>query len=270
MNLYNDSGECRHPPYGGCGLKLFGTIFVRLHNQSPSIRRVWIEIAENAIDYRKCFVTLHTEGVDWNRWNIDSCIYRLRVTLHTEGVDWNRWIGGICHALPLVTLHTEGVDWNFWHYRYLLKSYLSPSIRRVWIEIDIVIMFFSFYQSPSIRRVWIEIYADLLDYAEKHGHPPYGGCGLKFFCKLVFLIVSIVTLHTEGVDWNTTAIKTYGDVGASPSIRRVWIEISQFRKLTFPYNRHPPYGGCGLKLFSLPLYDVVWTCHPPYGGCGLK
>ena len=56
--------------------------------------------------------------------------------------------------------------------------------------------------SPSMRRVWIEIAENPLDERKAEGHPPCGGCGLKY-----------------GPGNN-------GDLPQlSPSMRRVWIEI---------------------------------------------
>ena len=54
---------------------------------------------------------------------------------------------------------------------------LSPSMRRVWIEIFELQSNFSYHRSPSMRRVWIEI-----SLACALGRHP------------------LVTLHAEGVD----------------------------------------------------------------------
>ena len=54
----------------------------------------------------------------------------------------------------------------------------SPSMRRVWIEIDFsALLFYGLIPSPSMRRVWIEI--------ETGEHGVY---------------THTVTLHAEGVD----------------------------------------------------------------------
>ena len=56
----------------------------------------------------------------------------------------------------------------------------SPSTRRVWIEI-IKWNNNSFLSlSPSTRRVWIEIKQPFRWLTYQQGHPPLGGCGLKF------------------------------------------------------------------------------------------
>ena len=111
---------------------------------SPSTRRVWIEISDYFDSKTNKYVTLHTEGVDWNIIHNGGCIDFLNVTLHTEGVDWNPaaakktekiemspstrrvWIeianDRHSHILRTVTLHTEGVDWNVLRSRTLTAS----------------------------------------------------------------------------------------------------------------------------------------------------
>ena len=80
---------------------------------------------------------------------------------------------------------------------------LSPSTRRVWIEIYVIEFSFKVFLSPSTRRVWIEIrFIDIM-LTSDGGHPPHGGCGLKLI------------LDKRGFNNDK-----------SPSTRRVWIEIS--------------------------------------------
>ena len=81
----------------------------------------------------------------------------------------------------------------------------SPSTRRVWIEINFFnLLPKSFKTSPSTRRVWIEIgYNADATYDFCAGHPPHGGCGLKY---------------------NEKFVKRFFE--KSPSTRRVWIEIA--------------------------------------------
>ena len=56
--------------------------------------------------------------------------------------------------------------------------------------------------SPSARRVWIEIVMLRMLLAVCQGHPPRGGCGLKY---------------SENVPYHRNI--------PSPSARRVWIEM---------------------------------------------
>ena len=55
-----------HPLHRGCGLKLPHCYNMVKQLQSPSSQRVWIEIAFGAFADSGAFVTLFTEGVDWN------------------------------------------------------------------------------------------------------------------------------------------------------------------------------------------------------------
>ena len=53
--------------------------------------------------------------------------------------------------------------------------------------------------SPSLRRVWVEIGMMATMIMAVGGHPPCGGCGLKYtplVCKFTKLVV---TLLAEGV-----------------------------------------------------------------------
>ena len=101
----------------------------------------------------------------------------------------------------------------------------SPSTRRVWIEIIPLTYSFSIRSSPSTRRVWIEILRQRADYKCQERHPPHGGCGLK--SKML-----------QGYHQNPKGHPPHGGCGLklklqflyryqnrSPSTRRVWIEI---------------------------------------------
>ena len=76
----------------------------------------------------------------------------------------------------------------------------SPSVWRVWIEIHEKKEAYAFLQSPSVWRVWIEISQLAHAPPGQHGHPPCGGCGLKYIDRLARWAESIVTLRVEGVD----------------------------------------------------------------------
>ena len=89
---------------------------------------------------------------------------------------------------------------------------VSPSARRVWIEICFRGAIKCKPMSPSARRVWIEITHIRGSVHSSRRHPPPGGCGLKY----------------------VTCEKEY-EYRRSPSARRVWIEIS---RLYVPNDRY--------------------------------
>ena len=79
--------------------------------ESPSVRKVWIEIGRPYMETYEYQVTFRKEGVDWNRilsWALEA-VYS--VTFRKEGVDWNIPPAHII-AQRLVTFRKEGVDWN--------------------------------------------------------------------------------------------------------------------------------------------------------------
>ena len=125
-------------------------------------------------------------------------------------------------------------------------SLRSPSTRRVWIEIAWLKWLLLCLESPSTRRVWIEILMALLHKVAWLGHPPRGGCGLKYIPPAQPLARCWVTLHAEGVDLNDGETASLVDVSG-----------------------HPPRGGCGLKLRGVHQGEKTES-HPPRGGCGLK
>ena len=123
---------------------------------------------------------------------------------------------------------------------------MSPSTRRVWIEI------FDFY--TYLQFLHVTLHTEGVDWngeiqiRTEHfsSHPPHGGCGLKFsllippiFCEL------------------------------SPSTRRVWIEILKISasKLGIDVTLHTE-GVDWNRIVTKP--EVQAYCHPPHGGCGLK
>ena len=169
-----------------------------------STRRVWIEITFTQSSGSVQYVTLHTESMDWNHTG------RARVTI------------AIC-----VTLHTESMDWNFELTIQFLQLLKLLSTRRVWIEIEENIIYNkqpSGY-SPhgeyglksvcddlkkvmlrllSTRRVWIEIFDVNRAELWYTGYSPHGEYGLKSLRCICILLLHLVTLHTESMDWNNT------------------------------------------------------------------
>ena len=58
----------------------------------------------------------------------------MAVAFREEGVDWNIKSGSQV-SLILVAFREEGVDWNSDVSKYMPAYKLSPSVRKVWIEI---------------------------------------------------------------------------------------------------------------------------------------
>ena len=57
----------------------------------------------------------------------------------------------------------------------------SPSMRREWIEIFLLVVYPLIRGSPSMRREWIEMAYYTGIAADQSGLPPCGGSGLKCF-----------------------------------------------------------------------------------------
>ena len=81
-----------------------------------------------------------------------------------------------------------------------MRSRMSLSARRVWIEIWFKKYLYFANMSLSARRVWIEIINKFLDNSKRAGHSPRGGCGLKFPHMDDEDKEILVTLREEGVD----------------------------------------------------------------------
>ena len=54
----------RLPPCGGSGLKSYGKYVAMSEEESPSMRREWIEITKSNSGSTSSYVSLHAEGVD--------------------------------------------------------------------------------------------------------------------------------------------------------------------------------------------------------------
>ena len=78
-------------------------------------------------------------------------------------------------------------------------SSLSPSMRRVWIEIEVPDFTRELLKSPSMRRVWIEI---LMPLTKETGimSPSMRRVWIEMEAPNAFAEVVGVTLHAEGVD----------------------------------------------------------------------
>ena len=79
-------------------------------------------------------------------------------------------------------------------------SVSSPSLRRVWVEIDRESGICQTLRlSPSLRRVWVEMSPMTCAMYSEPCHPPCGGCGLKCNKFGVGAPEPVVTLLAEGV-----------------------------------------------------------------------
>ena len=123
--------------------------------------------------------------------------------------------------------------------------------------------------SPSTRRVWIEIKYLGKPSQPEPSHPPLGGCGLKCF-QAVNLGFELLSPSTRRVWIEIPIFLDFGQfIFKSPSTRRVWIEIGIINGIGGIAGGHPPLGGCGLK-YPRCKDSTSTYCHPPLGGCGLK
>ena len=145
------------------------------------------------------------------------------VTLHTEGVDRNDTVPSVS-IRPHVTLHTEGVDRNIRRaVSSTQKKAVSPSTRRVWIEIC--------WHPPTAALSEVTLHTEGVDRNEKRGSSD-GPCYKSPSTRRVWIEIS-----KEGF---------YGQLDyTSPSTRRVWIEMSMDSFVNDSIDCHPPHGGCG-------------------------
>ena len=192
---------------------------------SPSMRREWIEIPDRRYSLHNAD-SLPPCGGSGLKWFHRSFRRFLNVSLHAEGVDWNicpdtyedddsslppcggsglKCLLNIQNILRLLCLPPcGGSGLKFLYCLPVDFFYMSPSMRREWIEIHMLWNLRRNDTSPSMRREWIEIYLDSLSVG-----------------------TISVSLHAEGVDWNKEVpLGTY-EVAMSPSMRREWIEMDQ-------------------------------------------
>ena len=107
-------------------------------------------------------------------------------------------------------------------------------------------LFCALLQSPSARRVWIEILVVIPAARRTPGHPPHGGCGLKFWLSMWCQWGQRHPPH-GGCGLKCFLRFVYCRNVLSPSARRVWIEMTDCGKFNTRRRCHPPHGGCGLK-----------------------
>ena len=145
-----------------------------------------------------------------------------------------------------VTTHKGGVDWNLVTYvvPYMVKGHHPQG----WCGLKSTA---GLYQVTS------------------HRHHPQGWCGLKLFKRLKKFVMSLVTTHKGGVDWNYPFFVDIRFTASSPPTRVVWIEILL---LISPWPRPgvtTHKGGVDWNLMIV-LYRNHTLCHHPQGWCGLK
>ena len=175
-------------------------------------------------------------------------------------MDWNHTGRARVTIAICVTLHTESMDWNFELTIQFLQLLKLLSTRRVWIEIEENIIYNkqpSGY-SPhgeyglksvcddlkkvmlrllSTRRVWIEIFDVNRAELWYTGYSPHGEYGLKSLMSTGLNSDTLVTLHTESMDWNLCDVFAYYCYILLLSTRRVWIEITLLDALSAYSNR---------------------------------
>ena len=146
------------------------------------------------------------------------------VTFRKEGVDWNAL--GNSSANELEGHLPQGrCGLKFFPIQPCPHQGMSPSARKVWIEINkLVDLVVRASTSPSARKVWIEIKRCPEISCTSYSHLPQGRCGLKWTTAYKKVEGMTVTFRKEGVDWNYWW----------------WWDLQRLRC-------HLPQGRCGLK-----------------------
>ena len=149
----------------GCWLEIHGPY--QFVHQSPSARKVWIEIISFIYHRRKLLVAFRKEGVDWNWYTFFA-----RLSAHQSPSARKVWIE-IRWYLPGITGHQvafrkEGVDWN----KRLFVVYTSHKRRlpqgRCGLKSIVFAASSALNLSPSARKVRIKI----LTYFSRHFTSP--------------------------------------------------------------------------------------------------
>ena len=192
----------RLPLHRGSGLKSLYPVYRNGMDRSPSSQREWIEIAGYARSERGWKspssqrewieisivdgtastdnVSLFTEGVDWNGYNV-STLKLPQVSLFTEGVDWNP-LGNTIKEVNNVSLFTEGVDWNHEEYVKVDGFEGLPLHRGSGLKSDMYGYHPIETTSPSSQREWIEIIVIKATIKRITRLPLHRGSGLKCLC----------------------------------------------------------------------------------------
>ena len=132
---------------------------------------------------------------------------------------------------------------------------LSPSARKVWIEMPI----YTAIIRPLFRHLpqgrcglkWSQIQT----WRSSKRHLPQGRCGLKSMISIAWYRPSLVTFRKEGVDWNRQ-IEDDRAVMLRVTFRKEGVDWNLLQDiLPKSYKRHLPQGRCGLKLLSVPEWS---------------
>ena len=171
-----------------------------------------------------------------------------------------------------------------------LRAPPSPSTRREWIEIRLLIASSRCCLSPSTRREWIEMTRLSCTSWIDLRLPPHGGSGLKSHSTL--RLVCRQRSPSTRREWIEIGVLAGGARHLlSPSTRREWIEMSPSSGGGWIMGL-PPHGGSGLKCrrrrhcadgILSPSTRREWIeiqyrrtparspkSLPPHGGSGLK
>ena len=170
--------------------------------QSPSARKVWIEIA------------------------LVACILNCLKSPSARKV----WIeiqpNNKLKAATYVTFREEGVDWNCKRLKQSSKSKGHLPRGRCGLKFSINGLCRHYAASPSARKVWIEIWYT----ARANGFTRVTfreeGVDWNILPMIGTSFLIHVTFREEGVDWNSQKKKKDTSSEKSPSARKVWIEIN--------------------------------------------
>ena len=175
-------------------------------------------------------VTFRKEGVDWN-FIMNLVLTASGVTFRKEGVDWNSKRHTLTSQEQNVTFRKEGVDWN--KIFSILKIDRMVTFRKEGVDWNI-------WKSNITRAFGVTFRKEGVDWNNR---------------QWVWISQSAqVTFRKEGVDWNWIKKSRLTMCSASPSARKVWIEIIIPILGFIVAASHLPQGRCGLKYFYNHVY----------------
>ena len=236
-----------HLPRGRCGLKFEDFDYLLSLVKSPSARKVWIEIfrrgekkkwLESHLPRGRCGLKCIVKDEIYCLWHGSPSARKVWIEIVIESNEET------CELY--VTFREEGVDWN--RLRIITYPRHLVTFREEGVDWN------SFYEHA------------IFDFAS---HLPRGRCGLKYLCTYTHTQDTCVTFREEGVDWNMTNKIGTKQIQASPSARKVWIEMPNKHQTKIEFFSHLPRGRCGLKYWLFDMFAPL-SCHLPRGRCGLK
>ena len=143
----------------------------------------------------------------------------------------------------------------------------SPSARKVWIEILSHIPLLPSLWSPSARKVWIEMLS-WKDKAREFKSPSARKVWIEmFFIGLSPFCGMSPSARKVWIEMLSSSI--FALPFGSPSARKVWIEIAVYKYEHKRLKCHLPQGRCGLK-YHCQCWNRLQSGHLPQGRCGLK